>query len=84
MRQVEFYSYDYFTSLAQLSLKMEQITTVPWAYFRAHGKVLQFSCTDVRLAVLGGGCRGRRGLRLEGHKGKSWGNERTKNIKNSV
>ena len=53
MRQVEFYSYDYFTGLAQLSLKMEQITTVPWAYFRAHGKVLQFSCTDARLAVLG-------------------------------
>lgn len=52
MRQVEFY-YDYFTSLAQLSLKMEQITSVPWAYFRAHRKVLQFSCTDVRLAVLG-------------------------------
>lgn len=32
---------------------MEQITTVPWAYFRAHRKVLQFSCMDVRLAVLG-------------------------------
>lgn len=52
MRPVEFYSYDYFTSLAQLSLKMEQITTVPWAYFGAHGKVLQFSCTNVGLAVL--------------------------------
>lgn len=38
MRQVEFYSYDYFTSLPQLSLKMEQITTVPWAYFRSTRK----------------------------------------------